>query len=213
MTAFAPLLNVPLNARFPIATPAPPSPGERAAPRPTPTPSIQDHHAGDAKPAKPLGGLVAAWRSASPVKKVTAVLLPVAFVAVLLPEAAPQRPAVAARPVSSASKSSGVTAGAVASATPSAPTGAAPIVITTEADPTLPKPSAQPSSPSSPVPSERLAVAHAADGTARAAIDAAFEGRWPDALQLYERLAAAHPDDAAFGEAARILRETKLHPR
>jgi len=51
-----------------------------------------------------------------------------------------------------------------------------------------------------------------ADATERAAIDAAFEGRWLVAVRLYDGLAASHPDQPAFREAARILRETKNLP-
>ena len=52
-----------------------------------------------------------------------------------------------------------------------------------------------------------------ADGSERAAINAAFEGRWPLAVRLYDGLAESHPDQPAFREAARILRETKTHTK
>jgi hypothetical protein len=51
------------------------------------------------------------------------------------------------------------------------------------------------------------------DPVERSAIEAALGGRWQDALVLYDRLALSRPDEPAFREAARIIREDKLRPK
>jgi hypothetical protein len=167
--------------------------------------------------AKLGGALVEAWRSASLIKKITFFLLPLDIVAVLLPESEPPPgPDASARAVPSSSGSASAMArtaksvGAASVAMPSAAgasASASAVALQTKA-PSDAKPTAAAGSASS-EPAGTPAVS--ADATERAAIDAAFAGRWPVAVRLYDGLAESHPDQPAFREAARILRETKTH--
>jgi hypothetical protein len=208
----------------------------------SPVTSGQSDQADDARPAgvpgkKGRSAIVEAWRSASIVKRVIFLLLPLAFAAVLWPESAPPPPpapkvrglptaSVAPRPI------------VVAPTTPSAP------VATANPQPTAPlagtvadagltpsnaEPSAAPTATAAqtkppaggnagaPASSASADVASSArppnDALERIAIDAAFAGRWRDAVGLYDRLAAARPEDPAFREAARIIREEKLRTK
>jgi hypothetical protein len=213
----------------------------------------------DAPPAKKPNAMVAAWRSASLVKKITFFLLPLAFVAVLWPEPPPPPgPAATARGTGSASPTPSGTPvrtgpAASASAAPKASTAPAagsasaagkPVASTSPpaasvvaalnsgaANPSAPPAAegkksgaAESAAPAASAPSAASAAASAsADRLAaqrpagpayeRSAVDAAFAGKWQDAIRFYDRLAEAHPDDPVFKEAARIIRETKLNPK
>jgi hypothetical protein len=204
---------------------------------------------------KKPNALVAAWRSASLVKKITFFLLPVAFAAVLWPEAPPPAgPAPTVRGSGSASPTPSATpvrAGAAASATSASPkqsaspkASAAPLAGSASAAPVTGSASAAPppltasvatavDAGASATKASAAALAEAkkagaaaasasADAPAAArsigpaeryAVDAAFAGKWAEAVRFYDLLAEARPDDPVFREAARIIRETKINPK
>jgi hypothetical protein len=197
-----------------------------------PGPADRDVGADDARPAgvpvaKRTSALIEAWRSASLVKKIIFFLLPLAFVAVLWPETPPEAPPAKAR---APSTSATAARPAVPAASPSslgvaAPSGAA-------APGKLPAASATASAPlASAVPDSGLKLPGAgasansgspdaggsarppSDPVERSAIEAALGGRWQDALVLYDRLALSRPDEPAFREAARIIREDKMRTK
>lgn len=184
------------------------------------------------KPAE-KSGLLGAWRSLSLPKKATAALVPAAFLLLLLPQPQEDAPTAASRSTASTAPAAkpepgpGVAAtSTVASSPNAAPTGtmnagsrpgpsAAPKAATAGTAP----PVASAAPPAAKPPAAKLDLKPGSDTPEeiepleRSAIDAAFEGRWADALKSYEQLASTHPDQPAFREAARIIREKEQLPR
>jgi hypothetical protein len=213
---------------------------------PTPPPHISPDYSYQESPIPPPPeekGLAASWRSISPVKKAIAVLLPVALVVSIWPEApAPPERSSGTKPTPSAVArlaANATAAGASAGARPPAASAVAVSpgrVVTEESDggqvagrpapstsgrPVAPSPPAVAAAESPAAPSGRVAegmpsAASAAsasppprtDGSlARTALDFAFEGRFANAIEVYEELARTRPDEPVFREAARILRQ------
>jgi hypothetical protein len=163
------------------------------------------------------GNLVAMWNQLSMPKKISLVLLPIAFFFVLYGlsdnSASNAGPAHSASTKSSASKAR---TSAESSANPPPPTAAAPDSPATaatakpETAPTpAPPPVAVPSpqKPTSRTPSPSASTSVASDQ--RRAVDQVAVGQYPSAATIYRDLAQKNPSNKAFREAARILSE---HP-
>jgi hypothetical protein len=185
---------VPAHLPPPYAGPVAPEPPPMAAMPPTPT-------VGTVPPAGggPTAKALEAWRASSPVKKATLVLLPFALVGALFimqdqPAPAPRaaRPASTTSSVAAAAKDAGAPVQAMASpdAGASGPETA---------------PSDQPAAPDAP-PRVAAALPPGKRTPEREALDTAAAGAFEDAAKRYDVLAASHPDDPSYKEAARILR-------
>ena len=215
---------------------APADPVHRQTPAPAPAradkPPEDAEDGVDEPPKAGLGARVSEfWRSAPPVRKVTVLLVPLAlaggyfvFFSSEPPAPGPKRPSAAA----TASPSP-----RTATAGPASPAGAQanaggvdrggvpsfPAVAGSQAPP-------PPSTP--PPPSVAPTGAGAKQGTApqktagrsssggrspeREALDNAAAGSFEDAAKRYEALSAAHPDNTAYKEAARILHAKAAPP-
>lgn len=135
----------------------------------------------------------AMWKSASPVKKVTLALMPLAVLATLFMLRDQPAKRVRAPGAPASAHATGAAPGPVPSAD-RVSSGAG----VTKAD--------APKAPPTFIP------AKAGQRTpAREALEAAAAGSFEDAAGAYEALASAHPDDPSFKEAARILRAKAGH--
>jgi hypothetical protein len=177
----------------PRATRPEPAPGT-LAPVPPPAPAAAP------STARAAAGALAYWRDASPVKKTTLVLMPFALVgSYVIFQDAPQPAPRAATPSSAAARQTAVVhdAGTVAA------------VATTEVagEGSGDSPATPPAASSSDPRTEPARPAAGRRTAERAALDAVAAGSFDEASKLYADLATAHPDDPAYKEATRILRE------
>ncbi len=190
------------------------------------------------EPPKKDNGFKAYWKTASAVKKISLVLMPFALYLSYwalrdpLPAAPPRLLGTAtsattsaktgasasakmATPPPVASAAGGIGPASDASGHPGVPAGAASASSGSSASSGAPEPVA----PATPAPA-RIAKAdagapklapgrHTAD---RDAIDAVANGSYDDAARRYAALSAAHPDGAAYKEAARILADKAGRP-
>lgn len=159
-----------------------------------------------------------AWREASTVQKIIVVLMPFAIAAAYSMEFHPPR----------GQRAASGTKPQIAAASP------APATVTSLAPSTVRDSEAVVDAPASPVkdapatassrPVRPLAAALAKTGAAssksqgvrtpqRAALDAVAAGAYADAAREYEALAAAHPEDTSFKDAARILHDKATRGR
>jgi hypothetical protein len=152
-----------------------------------------------AKPAR--RGLAGSFRNASLPKRIVFVLLPLTFAAFIFRTAAQQ----AARTRAAAAHLSAPAPSAPASAKPkSAEEGPPPsAAMGTRVAPTA---SDAPVAPPAPDP-ETARTGPTVRSRERQAADLVSSGDFAGATKIYQELAAAHPDRAAFREAARILQE------
>lgn len=161
------------------------------------------------------------WSSASTVRKITLVLMPVAcLVSYFLFRSAPPTPPAttgaagggsAIRPAPEGSRSARASAGDAAAAGVEARATAVALKPVT----------AQPSEAgvpqatlALPAPATASSLARARGGTRtreREALERVANGYFDEAARDYDALAAEHPDDATFKEAARILRAKTGH--
>jgi hypothetical protein len=189
---------VPAHLPVPYAGPVPePPPVAPPAPAP-PTPNVTTTPPGATTGAGAKA--LEAWRASSPVKKATLALLPFALVGALFimqdqPAPSPKgsRPAASAS-VAAATKDAGATPRGATTVTVGASVDAGTEVAASD-PPVIPDvpPKAVPPSPGKRTPE-------------REALDTAAAGAFEDAAKRYDTLAASHPDDPSYKEAARILR-------
>jgi hypothetical protein len=169
------------------------------------------------------------WQAASPVKKATLVLMPFALVMsyfMLQPEAPPPPPKVIAGAAASAKRAGTLRDGGMAAAGSSAnalsDAGAAAHEVpegvvaagtasggATDEAPTTAPPESHPETP----PPKLAPLAPGKRTAERMALDAVAAGSFDEAAKLLAALAAAHPDDPSYKEAARILREKSGQPK
>jgi hypothetical protein len=146
---------------------------------------------------------LAFWRSASLAKKATLVLMPFALVAsysIFQPDAPPPAPRSTV-PAATARQATGARDASASDALAVIPADSPGV------DPaTLPAPSPDPPPKLVPLPAGKRTPE-------RLALDAVAAGSFDEASRLYATLAAAHPDDPSYKEAARILREKTGSPR
>jgi hypothetical protein len=206
---------------------APPPPGGFGYPPLAPAPPAASPGGGTSPTAnstadgeKSVSGAKAYWQSASAVKKATLILMPFALVVsyfMLQPEAPAPPPKIipagttAARhaaalrdggSVGDAGADAGVEGADAGEETPAdAATGATAATATPSPDN---RPEAPPRAP--PLPRGQRTPE-------RLALDAVAAGSFDEAARLYTNLAATHPDDPSYKEAARILREKSGQPR
>jgi hypothetical protein len=232
-TAIAPQPLVPRQGgspfAFPTAGPLPPgaSGAFGSSPPPANTPARVPLSPADparamntapgerAEPAKAPGY----WQSASMVKKITLVLMPFALglsYFMLVPE--PPAPPAKVVPGAGASakraaqaRDSGAAEARAAGAAGSVTEGGAPIAeVTADAGGANEVPDQPSAAVVSPVPDNAPKMAPLPRGARtpeRQALDAVAAGSFDEASKLYTTLAASHPDDPSYKEAARILRE------
>jgi len=181
----------------PFAVPPPPvviAPSFEAPPSPEATKKIVRTTTKTA-PVKPSIGqeMLAQWKAASGPKKAILLLLPVAFVFVSYgfsdDEPEPRKPTRA-----------------TASASASAPASASATETVDTSEPAPKPPTPVPTSVPSTAPSASSWKTDGKRTLERVAIDAVAAGAFDQAAKIYMELAEAHPDNAAYREAARILR-------
>jgi hypothetical protein len=191
-----PGFTVPAQLPVPYAGPIPePPPVPPPAPAaPTPNVTTTPPTAG----ATPATKALEAWRASSPVKKATLVLLPFALVGALFimqdqPAPSPRAP----HPAASAS---------VAAATPDAGATTHAMTTTLTADAGAASGTEIDHPTTLDVPPRATALSPGKRTPEREALDTAAAGAFEDAAKRYDVLAASHPDDPSYKEAARILR-------
>lgn len=178
----------------PQATAVPPRPG--TVPQP------------GAPPAKrsALEPVIKGWREASVPQKIILVLLPFAFVSIFVvfrePQPNPRNPSAVSAAASAPSAQTPVAAPATASSiavadAPSASVSGAPPSASVSAAPPSPTP---PARGSTKTPSEE-----------RLAADAVAAGNYKEALEHYQALAKAHPDQDVYPQAIAILKRKLSH--
>jgi hypothetical protein len=197
-------------------------PGDAASDLPTTLPGMESRRpsrppSSEGKPPKRKG----AWQEASTVQKIIVVLLPFAIAAAYQMEFHPPRgPRASSAPTGQVGA-----AGSPATVTSTASTARdvdAPASLTTDAPASLV--TAAPASTAPSRPARAVAAAPAKVGGSsskpqgvrtaeRAALDAVAAGAYADAARDYDALAAAHPEDTSFKDAARILHDKATRSR
>ena len=215
----------------PMSTPPGPRPGTSAPPAAPGAPVAPLHLQAASPPAvaPPAANTrpgteekVGYWQSASGVKKATLILMPFALAMsyyMLRPEAPPPPPKVIAAAGAAAKRAAQARdGGSVAAAMPATDGGGASPDGSVSPDASEAE-LEQTASVVSPVPDSRepgpktAPLPRGARTPERQALDAVAAGSFEDAARLYAALAAAHPDDPSYKEAARILREKTGQPR
>jgi hypothetical protein len=158
------------------------------------------------------------WRSASPVKKVTVLLMPLAIVGsyfAFFPTEPPKPPAGGRG--STAATASARTAGIASSSGAQANAGGSdrsrtspPILSAAASAPAAPPsasaaPTVASARPATPPPKTAGRSSSGGRSPEREALDSAAAGSFDEAAKRYDALAAAHPDNTVYKEAARIL--------
>jgi hypothetical protein len=172
-----------------------------------PAPGAPQATAGEPKPPNKV---LKAWKDASIPQKFILVLMPFAFAAILVVFREPQQGHSKTAPSATVSAKSAPTASPppttsapTTTAGPSDQTGA--VVLS----PPPPPPAPKPDKPVPPLPpGKKKEVPKSLE---RLAADAVAVGNYPEAIKIYDKLAAENPTNPTFKEAARILR-TKLDP-
>lgn len=186
------------SLRAPVVTPRPSSP--------TLAPQSVDHRSSPEADSTTiragLRGLQQGWQQASLVRKASLVLVVPALLCALATVGASSRSAQARAPLAPAAE----TPVPAATAMPAATATHAPTAATARSA------APAPSSPST-TPKPGTAALRDTRTAERKALDAAIAGADAEAAEQYAELAAAHPDNVAFREAARILRARASAPR
>jgi hypothetical protein len=210
-------LAIPARPAWPGAMPAT---GARADAPAAQTPAALRRSVGapaeDAEDAANEAKKAGFWRSASPVKKVTVLLMPLALVGSYFAFFPTEQPAPRTGPVSTGATAYARAAGVASPTGARADAGdvdrgrASPPGFSVAAAP----PATPPVSADSPVASAKQPAAppktagrlsSGGRSAEREALDTAAAGSFEEAAKRYETLAAAHPDNIAYKEAARIL--------
>jgi hypothetical protein len=193
-----------------------------------------------AAPTTVVKGVANLWSATSPVMKAVIVLLPIAAGFAFKSGLFDEEPPAATTPSRAATSSTHTVSSARAIAENAAvkpqPSVAQPTSVPARPIPSAARPGpsaavADPTAASSaagnlrePEPARSVAAASPPDTPAkrngsqprtqqRDAIDAAFSGSFEEAAALYDQLAASQPNEPAFREAARILREKSQRAR
>jgi hypothetical protein len=192
----------------PAPTPVPPSPAPRANERPSVAVAAAAAAASPAAAppaAAGAAGIAAYWRSASPVKRITLALMPLALGAAyfMFQDAPP--PARPRAPAAGSARALPASSPAVASVAPApGPQASAPAAAPTPTAAAAPKPEAD--RPAVEAAASKAAPAPGKKTAEREAIDLAAAGSYDEAARRYDALASLHSEDPAYKEAARILR-------
>lgn len=167
------------------------APGTFPVPQSEPLPSTLQQPPQQQPPAA-SGGLAAAWKQASPPRKITYILLPIALVAFALTMFDdPPEPGTRTKPAARSSAS------AAASGPPPSPIGSLPQL---PLGPLLPP-------PERPVTKKKFPPPRVTPATLeRRAVDALIAGNYKEATELYEQLAKDHPETPIYKEAIRVLK-------
>jgi hypothetical protein len=171
------------------------------APGSFPTPQIEPPPGqlppGQRPPAAPAqGGLAAAWKEASPPRKITYVLLPIALVAFAL-TMLDDPPETSAKKAKGSPRSSSSAPASASGPPPPPPIGSLPQL---PLGPLLPPPERP--APKKKFPPPRTPVIT----LERKAVDALIAGNYKEAAELYEQLAKEHPETPIYKEALRVLK-------
>ena len=167
-----------------------------------------DGQAPQAPPAEtdPVKKALADFKTASPVRKLTYIILPLALIAaglILFTDDPPPPPKKAARP--DAGAEAGVAAGGPSPVVSGGLVAAPPASVT--AAPTASTAPATSASSSAPDPATAGKDAGKGPTLERTAVDEVYKGDLAKAAEAYEQLAREQPQNPSYAYAARILRE------
>lgn len=159
------------------------------------------------------------WSSASPIKKICVVLMPVVLVVVALGLRQQELEEEQARLEEETARVAATTPSAAPHPSPSPSSSAAELASAASSAAAVPSVTPEPALRDAAASASSLATrkdggrdsreVRDKDGRTaeRVALDTAAAGNFVEAARLYEALAASHPDDPTYKEAARILRE------
>lgn len=173
------------------------APGVIPTPQIEPPPSTIQQPLQPRPPAAP-GGFAAAWKEASPPRKLTYILLPIALIAFALTMLDDDPPP------NKGTKTGGKTAGSTSASASAAPPPPPPLGSLPQLPqgPLLPPPTRpEPPKKRFPVPK------NPPSSLERKAVDALISGNYKEASALYEQLAQQHPETPIYKEALRVLKE------